>query len=341
MNINEELIHRIIISEINQNVRFNPTKVHVYNIFNEINGSCFRNRLPLCNIQMLSNKKYLGYFSYDGINGNKLNNPTIYINPNYQYTIKELESVVAHEMIHYYLAYFGIDVNCKHGNEFHSLASQINSRMGLQINDTVDISNMGYSKQQMRISAQLLAYMNSYANSLKQYLPRINQESKNKNGRLATFYSELYSFTSYLVSALNRAVKKRSLNEGFWQKALSMGGDALSTVANDITNGMTQKVLPFKPINYMVNGFRKGYNNGQRWFQRNNGTNTQRNGGNGLQRDNSLTSLLYFVYPKIKRQYQNFSMGYSSQLVTNEFTIIDDLKTRIDAEINNAQGNKP
>jgi hypothetical protein len=28
-------------------------------------------------------------------------------------------------------------------------------------------------------------------------------------------------------------------------------------------------------------------------------------------------------------------------VITNEFTIIDDLKTRIDAEINNAQGQNP
>ena len=34
-------------------------------------------------------------------------------------------------------------------------------------------------------------------------------------------------------------------------------------------------------------------------------------------------------------------MGYNSQVITNEFTIIDDLKTRIDAEINNAQGQNP
>jgi hypothetical protein len=321
MTLDRDFLHKIIISEVNQNVRFNPTKVHVYNAFESINNACFNGKLPLCNIKMISDKKYLGYFSYEELVGNRIIDPTISINASYQYTIKEFESVVAHEMIHYYLAYYGIDVKCKHGNEFHSLASQINSSMGLQISDSVDVSQMSYSKQQFQISSQLLGYMSSYANSLKQYLPQIKQESKGKNGRLATFYSDLYIFTENLVVALNKAVKKRSLNEDMWQQ-----------------------MIPFKPVNDYINGFRDWYNKSNRWF------NSLGDGGydgkskysnsNGV-KSSDLIGLLYNVYPNIKKQYQKYSMGYNSQVITNEFTIIDDLKTRIDAEINNAQGQNP
>lgn len=322
MNVNENVLRQIILTEVNQNVRFNPTKAHVYNTFEAINRACFRGKLPMCGIKMISDRKYLGYFHYDEIIGNQLENPVISINENYQYTINEFESIVAHEMIHYYLAYYGIDIKCKHGNEFHNLANQINSRMGLNITDTVDISQMTYGRQNQQLSAQLLGYMNSYANSLKQYLPQIKNESKSKNGRLAEFYTTLYSFTENLVYALQRCVKKRSLNE-------------------DVGN-LVQQVLPFKPVNDYVNGFRDWYNDAARWFSMDGDSRNRRGQGYGAQMNSTdLIGLLYNVYPNIKKQYQKYSMGYNSQTITNEFTMIDDLKSKIDAEINNAQGQNP
>ena len=324
MVLSEKKLHDIILSEVNQNVRFNPTKAHVYNVFGTINKACFNGQLPMCAIKMINDKKYLGYFSYSNVVGNRIANPTISINQAYQYTMLEFESVVAHEMIHYYLAYNGFDIKCKHGNEFHSLASKINASMGLQISDTVDVSQMTYQKQKIQISSQLLGYMDSYMNSLKQYLPQIKQESKNKGKRLYEFYANLYEFTENMIYALKKAISKRTLNEG-----------------------LMQQVLPFNPIWDAVNGFKKYYNKTNNWIDKNlaqNGNNNQWQYANAYSNgsgNNSLIDLLYNVYPNIKKEYQNYSMGLNSLVITNEFTILDDLKSRIDAEINNAQGTNP
>ena len=47
---------------------------------------------------------------------------------------------LCHEMIHYYLAYFGIDRSCKHGKKFNEMAARLNASFGLHITPTVDLS---------------------------------------------------------------------------------------------------------------------------------------------------------------------------------------------------------
>ncbi len=47
---------------------------------------------------------------------------------------------MVHEMIHYYLAYFGIDKRCKHGKDFKRMAKQLNEAHGLHITTIVDIA---------------------------------------------------------------------------------------------------------------------------------------------------------------------------------------------------------
>lgn len=330
MLINEILLHNIILAEINQNVKFNPTKANVYNTFNSLNTRCFNDSLPMCDIEMITDRKYLGYFHYDGVNGNQLINPKISINQAYQYTMSEFESVVAHEMIHYYLAYNGQDMSCDHSNYFHTLASQINSQLGLNINDTVDVTNMAYNNQQVQISSQLLGYMNSYLNTLKQYLGGIKNESKGKNGTLAQFYTNLYQFTQNIINSLQRCIKKRSLNEDIGQTAIQG----------------VQTLIPLQPVNDLINGYEEYSNKTKNWMtdgrMDNNYSQYGKNGANNSNNNTSgLIYLLYNVYPKIKTQYQKCSMGYNSLIVTNEFRILDDLKSKIDAETNNAQGGNP
>jgi len=53
----------------------------------------------------------------------------------------EFESVVVHEMIHYYIAYYKIRDNEEHGREFMRLAKQLNERYGLKIAPRVDTGN--------------------------------------------------------------------------------------------------------------------------------------------------------------------------------------------------------
>ena len=90
-----------------------------------------------------------------------------------------------------------------------------------------------------------------------------------------------------------------------------------------------------------MHGYRNGYNKTQRWLTNQNGygnnmANNTFGGNNG-----GLIYLLYNIYPNLKKQYQKISIGYNSQVITNEFTVLDDLKSRIDDETNNAQGQNP
>jgi predicted SprT family Zn-dependent metalloprotease len=58
----------------------------------------------------------------------------------YDFTPKQFEDILVHEMIHYYLAYFGIDKSCSHGREFKKMAKRLNQAYGLNITKTLDIS---------------------------------------------------------------------------------------------------------------------------------------------------------------------------------------------------------
>ena len=58
----------------------------------------------------------------------------------YDFTEKQFVDIMCHEMIHYYLIYFGLDKGCKHGRRFKELAEQLNRKYGLNITATLDIS---------------------------------------------------------------------------------------------------------------------------------------------------------------------------------------------------------
>lgn len=59
----------------------------------------------------------------------------------YDFTPKQFEDIFVHEMIHYYLAYFGLDKSCSHGREFKKMAKRLNQTYGLNITKQLDISN--------------------------------------------------------------------------------------------------------------------------------------------------------------------------------------------------------
>ena len=58
----------------------------------------------------------------------------------YDFTEQQFVDIMVHEMIHYYLAYFGQDRSCKHGKKFQEMAGRLNSDFGLHITSGVDIS---------------------------------------------------------------------------------------------------------------------------------------------------------------------------------------------------------
>ena len=121
---------------------------NIYNVmwlFNEYNNKCFGGELPRPMLNLVHDKKTLGRFTCDFYD-DEMENPRIDISDNYEYTEDRLRDVLVHEMIHYYLAYTQQDVYLTHGKEFKAMANYVNSNFGMNVTETVDVSNMGRVK---------------------------------------------------------------------------------------------------------------------------------------------------------------------------------------------------
>ena len=246
MIINEEYIHRLIIEEVNNSVLFRPTEANVIEAFNEINKSCFRGRLPLCNISLELPQNYVGYFHYDGINNYGLVNPLLCVNGNYSFTMLIFKSVVAHEMIHYYLAWTYRNSDCFHGELFQEWANFINSKLGLNITEEVDTRELQYGTDDASqtttddntniINNDVIGNLRNYYNAIKKYYSELETDVLKSNGNTAisNFIKTLSTFCTALLNALERCVSKQSLNE-----------------SGEFTKG--------------INAFKNGYNSGNRF----------------------------------------------------------------------------
>ena len=69
-----------------------------------------------------------------------LYNFSISITDYYDFTMEQFDDILVHEMIHYYLAYTGLDKRIRHGKEFKKMARKLNLNHGLNITSTVDLS---------------------------------------------------------------------------------------------------------------------------------------------------------------------------------------------------------
>ena len=111
--------------------------------FDECNMKYFEGKLPIPMFDLLHSFRTCGYFHCDYEQvwfSKKLYNFCISITDYYDFTPTQFEDILVHEMIHYYLAYFGIDKSCSHGREFKKMAKRLNQTYGLNITKTLDIS---------------------------------------------------------------------------------------------------------------------------------------------------------------------------------------------------------
>ena len=58
----------------------------------------------------------------------------------YDFTESQFVDIMCHEMIHYYLAYYGIDRKVKHGKDFNEMADRLNEKHHLHITEKYDKS---------------------------------------------------------------------------------------------------------------------------------------------------------------------------------------------------------
>ena len=116
---------------------------NMLDVFISCNTKYFEDKLPIPLFDLLHSFRTCGYFHCDYEYvwfSKKLFNFCISMTDYYDFTPKQFEDILVHEMIHYYLAYFGIDKSCSHGREFKKMAKRLNQIYGLNITKTLDIS---------------------------------------------------------------------------------------------------------------------------------------------------------------------------------------------------------
>lgn len=110
--------------------------------FNLCNMEFFEGKLLFPQFGLLHSYRTCGFFEYTkgGWFDRTLYDPKISITDYYDFTEKQFRDILCHEMIHYYLAYFGEDRGCHHGKKFKNMANRLNRKYGLHITPYLDLS---------------------------------------------------------------------------------------------------------------------------------------------------------------------------------------------------------
>ena len=104
--------------------------------FDEFNKLIFNNKLPNIPIKIGKAKTQLGSISYKKrttINAINYYDLKLIISYCYDLQENELEDIIIHEMIHYYILHLRINDTSPHGRIFQEIMQKINSRFGRNI----------------------------------------------------------------------------------------------------------------------------------------------------------------------------------------------------------------
>lgn len=110
--------------------------------FNLCNMEYFEGKLLFPQFALLHSYRTCGYFQYTrgGWFDKTLYDPIISMTDYYDFTEKQFRDIMCHEMIHYYLAYVGLDRGCHHGKKFKKMAESLNRTYGMNITPYVVLS---------------------------------------------------------------------------------------------------------------------------------------------------------------------------------------------------------
>ena len=114
------------------------TPQYIKSQFELFNGQYFGSQLPLPRFEVSDARTYLGQFGFRRVRKAPLGQakPTdfvIKISRHYDISERQVQNVLLHEMIHYYIAFKGIRDTSPHGQAFKSLMHTLNSRHGWDI----------------------------------------------------------------------------------------------------------------------------------------------------------------------------------------------------------------
>lgn len=104
--------------------------------FDTFNRQYFNGELPLPRLALGSSRTRLGSMSCrrrHTLTGWKFSDFAIRLSTYYDCTEREMQTVLLHEMIHYYIAWKGIRDDAPHGSVFRSIMNRLNTRHGWDI----------------------------------------------------------------------------------------------------------------------------------------------------------------------------------------------------------------
>lgn len=117
-------------------------------VFDTCNMEYFEGKLLFPQFEVMHSFRKCGFFKFTtgGWSDKTMYDPVIMMTDYFDLTESQYVNVMCHEMIHYYLAYYSIDTNCKHGREFMEKAKQLNEMYGLNIQVKTDMSTLKLRK---------------------------------------------------------------------------------------------------------------------------------------------------------------------------------------------------
>ena len=108
-------------------------------MFLDFNEKYFSGELPLPEIKIIKSFRYFGFFKAN-VYDDGIEDPVIEISGEYDYKPSQIRDILVHEMIHYYLAYTGIEIGKGHGKEFKKMMRSFNKNYKMHITETIDMS---------------------------------------------------------------------------------------------------------------------------------------------------------------------------------------------------------
>lgn len=339
---------RRLLYEYNQ-TKFTPTIMDMDKEFRTLNTLLFNDILPIPRFIPTNDQQQFGLFKCQIANNGRISNPTIYISVYYQYDIQEFDSLIAHEMIHYYLAYIGHDTNCTHNAEWQQMASDINQDYGLNITETIDSSQYNPSQQPNGggnaqpnpqqggngqqpnggSNPQLWTQLKQIRKNLIDLYKRSEKEQKHleansKNQpKMAYASQDLINLCPMIAKRIAVCVKHQTLNENT--------GKGLQGVTNVF--GLNGGLKGFK------HEWEHNYDKWNRLLWGKDKFKCHDENGNEIEVNATLYQLVFNVYPNIKAKYAKYSQSLDMNVPTlpHITTEIDGLKQLMEQELGQNQ----
>nr|WP_028896845.1 SprT-like domain-containing protein [Prevotella sp. HUN102] len=112
--------------------------------FSKYNALMFEGKLPLPVLKLSKARTHLGQIAYKRRKSwmkTKLYDFTISVSTYYNLSQAEIDDVMIHEMIHYYIVFMGIKDTSSHGLVFRKMMSEINRKYGRHL--SISAKTMG------------------------------------------------------------------------------------------------------------------------------------------------------------------------------------------------------